>query len=99
VAFRQKKTLLTKFDIFLCSVLLILGLAVFAPTIYGMNKRVAELREREKLLEEQIEQEHKRAAEIEEYRKYTKTRRYVEQTARSKLGLVYEDEIIFKDED
>ena len=50
-------------------------------------------------LEEQIAQETKRGEQIEEYRKYTKTDRYVEEVAKDKLGLVYEDEIIFKSEE
>ena len=38
--------------------------------------------------------------EIEEFNKYTKTTKYIEDIAREKLGLVYEDEIIIKtDED
>ena len=34
--------------------------------------------------------------EIEEFRKYTETKKYVEEVAKERLGLVYEDEILFK---
>ena len=39
-----------------------------------------------------------RSLEIEEYEKYTQTKKYIEEVARDKLGLVYEGEILFKDE-
>ena len=50
-------------------------------------------------LQEQVEAENQRALEIEEYGKYTQTKKYVEEVAKDKLGLVYEDEIIFKSEE
>ena len=50
-------------------------------------------------LNEQIANEEKRTEEIDEDRKYTQTKQYVEETAKEKLGLVYEGEIIFKEED
>ena len=37
-------------------------------------------------------------SELEEYEKYTQTQKYVEDVAKEKLGLVYEDEIVFKEE-
>ena len=45
----------------------------------------------------QMETELSRQQEIEEYEAYTKTQEYVEEIAKSKLGLVYKDEIIFKE--
>ena len=44
----------------------------------------------------QIEEEKARTEEIEELEAYVGTEEYVEQIAKDKLGLVYEDEIIFK---
>lgn len=41
----------------------------------------------------------KESKSIEEYKVYVKTKSYIEKTAREKLGLVYEDEIIFEAED
>ena len=51
-----------------------------------------------KLREELIAAEEERALEIEEFEKYTQTKMYIEEVARDKLGLVYEGEILFKDE-
>lgn len=49
-------------------------------------------------LEEKIAFEEERAISIKEYETYTQTKAYVEDIARDKLGLVYEGEILFKDE-
>lgn len=49
-------------------------------------------------LSAQIDEETARAEEIEEYRKYTQTKAYVEEVAKDKLGLVYEGEILFKED-
>ena len=51
------------------------------------------------MLESQIEAEEKKSEELEEYSKYVQTKKYAEEVAKEKLGLVYEDEIIFKAED
>ena len=52
---------------------------------------------KELLLQEQIEAEQERTKEIEEYEKYTQTKKYIEEVAKDKLGLVHEGEIIFKE--
>ncbi len=54
---------------------------------------------REETLNTQIAEEEKRAEELVEYEKYTKTSKYVEEVAKEKLGLVYEDEIVFQTEE
>ncbi|MBQ9123850.1 MAG: septum formation initiator family protein [Lachnospiraceae bacterium] len=48
------------------------------------------------ILQEQIEKQHLRTKEIEEFRKYTQTKKYIEEVAKEKLGLVYPGELIFK---
>ena len=47
----------------------------------------------------QIEEEEKRTQEIEELKKYMETKMFVEEIAKERLGLVYEDEILFKAEE
>ena len=64
-----------------------------------LQKKQDEYTLKEQQLLEQIEAEEQRAEEIEEYRKYTQTQKYVEEVAKEKLGLVNENEIIFKSED
>jgi len=47
-------------------------------------------------LEAEIEAETERTSEIEEHKKYMQTKKYVEEVAREKLGLVYPGETIYK---
>ena len=61
-----------------------------------LKTKLASYQEREKILTEQIENEKKRAEEILEFEKYTKTKKYIEEVAREKSGLVYEDEILIQ---
>ena len=65
----------------------------------NLKIKLANYKQREATLSEQIEEEKQRAEEIEEFEKYTKTKKFIEDIAREKLGLVYEDEIIIQTED
>lgn len=49
-------------------------------------------------LEEEKKGLLKEKDEISDYEAYVQTKKYIEETAREKLGLVYEDEIIFQAE-
>lgn len=53
---------------------------------------------RQEQLEAELKDEQKRHDELVQYEAYTKSQQYVEDVAKSKLGLAYEDEIIFKEE-
>ncbi len=55
-------------------------------------------RTQEMELEEQIEEEKARTKEIEELSEYVGTDEYVEDVAKEKLGLIHENETIFKAE-
>ena len=50
-------------------------------------------------IQQQIDKQQERAEEIEEFRKFTQTKKYIEEIAKEKLGLVYPGEIIFKREE
>ncbi len=75
--------------------LVILG-AISVRGLY-LTSKLNEYNAKKQELEELIEAENRRTAEIEEYAKYTQTNEYVEEVAREKLGLVRENEIIFRD--
>lgn len=77
---------------------LMLLIVVSAKSI-ELHRKLQANQERIVQLEAQLKAEQDRTDEIKEYEKYTKTRKFVEETAKDKLGLVYEDEIIFKSED
>lgn len=70
-------------------------------SIGSLSLRVSNEKKQERIeeLEKQIAEEEERSEELEEYGKYVQTKKYAEEVAKEKLGLVYEDEIIFKAED
>ena len=70
-------------------------------SVASLRLRINNAQKQQKIqeLEEQIAAEEEKAVEIEEYRKYVQTKKYAEEVAKEKLGLVYEDEIIFKAEE
>ena len=79
-------------------VIFVMMIVVFVNS-RSLKTKLANYKQREATLTEQIEQEKQRAEEIEEFERYTKTKKYIEDIAREKLGLVYEDEIIIQTED
>ena len=81
------------------SVILIIIILILLIIIVGVGRHNILVKQREydkkqAMLEEQIEQEKLRSEEIEEYGKYTKTKKFGEDRAKEKLGLVTEDEIV-----
>lgn len=79
------------------TVVLMMLVVVAVKSVELREKRATYLAREEQLMQE-IEAEQERTEDIEEYQKYTQTKKYVEEVAKEKLGLVYEGEIIFKDE-
>ena len=79
--------------------MLLLTLAI----IIGCGIRVATLHQRSKelsitqaQLEERLEEVKNECKELEERGKYMKTKKYIEDEAKNKLGLVNKDEILIK---
>lgn len=77
---------------------IVMLLVVVAGKSMELRTKQEEYARREAALEEAIAEEEKRAQEIEEYGKYTETKKYIEEVAKDKLGLVYDGEIVFKEE-
>lgn len=96
-AYRKRRQ--NRFGMFLVSTVIIMMLIAVAVRSVELKQKLAEYGAREQTLTEQIEAEEKKAEEIAEYEKYTQTKKYIEEVATDKLGLVHEGEIIFKDED
>ena len=63
---------------------------------HGLKQKLSVYAAQQESLQQQIDSEEKRAEEIKQMEEYKKTTEYVESVAKDKLGLVYEDEIIFK---
>ena len=96
VAYRKRQQ--NKFSMFLVGLVVLMIMVVVAVDSMELQRKIDEQTAKETELLAQKEAEEIRAAEIEEYRKYTQTKRYVEEVAKDKLGLVYEGEILFKEE-
>ncbi len=96
VAYRKKRQ--NRFGMFLVSIVVIMLLIVVAVKSSELQAKKEQYVQKEQELMEQIAQEQERTEEIAEYEKYTQTKKYIEDVAKDKLGLVYEGEIIFKDE-
>ena len=79
-------------------VVIIIDVVVSVKSV-SLIKKVNEYETREEALNSQIKIETARSEEIAEFERYTHTRKYIEDTAKDKLGLVYPGEIIFKNED
>lgn len=80
---------------FVAAVIIII---VQAKSVELKEKKIS-YEKRQAYLIEQIEDQNERARTIEEYKKYITTKQYIEDMARSKLGLVYPDEIILEADD
>lgn len=97
VAYRKKRQ--NRFGMFLVTTVVVMMLVVVAIKSIELKQKLTAYQEKEQVLQEQIAEEEKRSEEIAEYEKYTQTKKYIEEVATDKLGLVHEGEIIFKDED
>ena len=64
----------------------------------NLKKESEELAEKKASIEKQIEDEEQRTKELEELEKYMKTKKYMEEVAKEKLGLVYPKEILIEPE-
>lgn len=96
VAYRKKRQ--NRFGMFLVSIVVIMLLVVVAVKSNELKEKKDYYVQKEQQLQEQIAEEEKRAEEIADYEKYTQTKKYIEDVAKDKLGLVYEGEIVLKDE-
>jgi len=83
----------------LVSIVVVMVLVVIFFKNQELDTKKNALLKKESYLLEQIDAQNERSEEIEEYRKYMQTKQYIEDMAKSKLGLVYKDEIIFEAND
>ncbi len=79
------------------SFIVIVFLIIIGVQIVHLRQKADDYEERLNALQEQYEMEIQRQTEITDYEAYTKTTDYIEDIAKSKLGLAYDNEIIFKE--
>ncbi|MCR5404982.1 MAG: septum formation initiator family protein [Butyrivibrio sp.] len=95
----QRRRSQNRAGIIMASVVVLILVTVVSIKGFGLLGKAREYHDREAALQEQIEYEVKRSDEIAEFERYTQTRKYIEDTAKEKLGLVYPGEIIFRNTD
>ena len=80
------------------AVMVVMLLAVMSSQIVKLYAKEQEYTRREEALTQQLEAETEREAQLKDYEAYIKTDEFVEDVAKSKLGLVYDNEIVFKED-
>ncbi len=97
LAYRKKRH--NPLGMLLVTMCIVMMLAVVGIRSLELKAKQRTYAEQERILTEQIEQEHARTEALAEREKYMKTDAYIEEVAKDKLGLVHEGEIIFKAND
>ena len=80
-------------------IILFVFVAVMTVQINKVYQKDQEKIAEEQELREQLQYELERQEELKEYQEYIKSSEYVEDIAESKLGLLYENQIIFREEE
>lgn len=93
-AYRKRQQ--NRFSMFLATLVVVLILVLVGVKSIELWDKIDQKRTEAAQLEAQIEAEMQRTLEIEALGKEVQTKGYIEDVAREKLGLVYEDEILFK---
>ena len=97
VAYRKRVQ--NRFSMFLVSLVVVLLLILVQMGSMELQRKIDVKAAEAASLEAQIEAEKERKEEIANFGKEVQTKGYIENVAREKLGLVYEDEILFKQKD
>lgn len=92
----RKKRKARRTGLGLIAVMVLLVCGIVSYNRQELDKANAKSTARIAELKDDIEQEKEQAKEIQEKKAYMQTKKYIEEMAREKLGLVYKDEIIFK---
>lgn len=96
VAYRKRRQ--NRLSMFLVTLIVVLIMVVVAIHSIQLREKIAVKDEEISQLNNQIAAEEQRTEEIEEYGIFTQTKAFIEEFAKEKLGLVYEGEILFKEE-
>lgn len=96
VAYRRRHQ--NRLSMFLVSLVVLMIMVVVMVQNVELREKIDTYHAKETELLAQKAEEEARALEIEEYRTYTQTKRFKEEVAKDKLGLVYEGEIVFIEE-
>jgi cell division protein FtsB len=93
----KRGSIQSTYGMIMATVAVALLLVVVLVRSFGLVQKRDQYQSKIEALQAQIDEEQQRSEEIAEFETYTTTRKYIEQIAKEKLGLVYPGEIIFKD--
>ncbi|MCM1327038.1 MAG: septum formation initiator family protein [Bacteroidales bacterium] len=96
VVYRSRRQ--NRFSMFMVMLIVAMIMIAVAVRSVGLRQKIKEKTLEEEALKAQITQEEARSEEIDQYGIYTQTKAFFEEVAKNKLGLVYEGEIVFKEE-
>lgn len=94
----HKKSKRDKTGMILIGFVVMLLFCLVGYNTISLRNKVNEGAERESILESQIKDAEKTSEELEAREQYMKTKKFSEEVARDKLGLVYPDETVIKPE-
>ena len=83
----------------LVTITLLLLLVVLGFNMVKLYSKNRALEKQEQYYSDAIEDEKERGENLSKYEEFTKTLEFIEKLAREKLGLVFGNEIIFKEEE
>lgn len=97
---RMRRREVRQYRFSICGIIAVLLLLTAMLGVRGINLRAknAEYLAQEEELRMQVEQQQRRTSELDELEEYVGSDKYIEDVAKDKLGLAYEDEIIFEAE-
>lgn len=81
------------------SIIVIAFLVVMIVQVVQLKQKEAAYAQQKAELEKQYTEESERSDEIQGLEQYMQSDQYIEDIAKSKLGLAYDNEIIFKEKD
>ena len=94
VAFRKRKQ--NRLAMLSITIVVAMLLTVVSINSWRLREKQNSYIEQEEALQKQIDEQDQRTQDLEELKKYTQTKKYAEEVAKDKLGMVYNDEIVFK---
>ena len=91
---KKRKSNTGRISILCIGIFLIMVLSIQMVRLYQKNQEYVK---QEQALNEQVKDLKKEKEDLSEYEEYIKSDEYVEDTAKKKLGLIFDNEIIFRE--
>lgn len=82
----------------LYSTFVVIFLVVISISKFMLDDRLIQVKAKNEAIKIQLEDEKKRTKELENLKLEIQTKKFIEETAREKFGLTYENEIVFEPE-